>query len=83
MSIMKEFPIHEQIKAVFRAELYGALNHPCVTGNANNSTLYTNLDYVHYANPPVSAANIQGAFTNVGSNISGIRSIMLGMKLYF
>ena len=26
-SFLKEFPIHEQIKLAFRAELYGALNH--------------------------------------------------------
>ena len=28
MAFLKEFPIHEQIKLAFRAELYGALNHP-------------------------------------------------------
>jgi hypothetical protein len=83
MSIMKEFPIREQVKVVFRAELYGALNHPFVTGNANNSQLYQNLDYSHYTVPPVVASNIVAAFTNIGSNVGGQRVIQLGAKLYF
>ncbi len=83
MSIVKEFPIHEQIKAAFRAELYGALNHPTVQANSNNFVVFQNLDYTHYTNPPVSAANINSAFSNVTLNIVGIRTIQLGLKLYF
>jgi hypothetical protein len=28
MAILKDFPIHEEVRLAFRAELYGALNHP-------------------------------------------------------
>src|SRR5260370_34978797 len=83
MSILKDFPIHEQIKMEFRAEMYGALNHPTVQANSNNFTVFQNLDYTHYTNPPVAAANVVAAFSNVTSNIVGTRTIQLGLKLYF
>ena len=83
MSIMKDFPIHEQIKAQFRADLYGALNHPTVQANSNNFVVFQNLDYTHYTNPPISAANLNSSFSNVTLNIVGIRTIQLGLKLYF
>jgi hypothetical protein len=83
MSIQKEFPIREQVKAVFRAELYGALNHPSVQANSNNFQVFQNLDYAHYETPPVGPSNIVSAFSNVTLNIMGTRTIQLGMKLYF
>jgi hypothetical protein len=83
MSIMKDFPIHEQIKMEFRAEMYGALNHPTVQSNSNNFTIWQNLDWVHYTNPPVLPSNIQSAFSSVTLNIVGTRTIQLGLKMYF
>ena len=83
MSVQKEFPIHEQVKAVFRAELYGAMNHPSVQANSNNMTVFQNLDYAHYENPPVTPSNIVPAFSAVNFNIIGTRTIQLGLKLYF
>jgi hypothetical protein len=83
MSVQKEFPIHEQTKLVFRGEFYGALNHPSVQANANNFTVYQNLDYANYANPPVNPSNVVPAFSAVNFNIIGTRVIQLGLKLYF
>jgi hypothetical protein len=89
MSIMKEFPVHEQIRFAFRAELYGALNHPYFQTNGNNFTVYQNLDYskVSAANNftpvGVTAANINPAYADIGANIGGQRRIQLGLKLYF
>ena len=83
MAILKEFPIHERIKLAFRAELYGALNHPSFSTNQNNLTLYTGLNYVGTTTPKVAANNIVSSFGNVGLNIGGRRTIQLGLKLYF
>ena len=89
MSIMKEFLVHEQIRLAFRAELYGAFNHPYFQTNGNNFTVYQNLDYskVSAANnftpTGVTAANINPAYADIGANIGGIRKIQLGLKLYF
>jgi hypothetical protein len=59
------------------------LNHPTFQTNANNLTMYQNLDYQHYANPPVTAANVRPAFSDIGANVGGNRTIQLGLKLYF
>jgi hypothetical protein len=85
MAILKEFPVHEQIKFALRAELYGALNHPYfqTNGSGSNFNVYQNLDYQHYTTPPVTAANINPAYADVGQNIGGIRTIQIGLKLYF
>lgn len=83
MAILKEFPIHERIKLAFRAELYGALNHPTFSTNQNSETLYTGLNYVGTTTPAVTANNIVPAFSNVGLNMGGRRTIQLGLKLYF
>jgi len=83
MAIIKEFPIHEQIRMAFRAELYGAFNHPYFQTNGNNFTVYQNLDYQHYTVPPVTAANINPAYADIGANIGGTRRIQLGLKVYF
>jgi hypothetical protein len=85
MAILKEFAVHEQIKFALRAELYGALNHPYfqTNGSGSNFTVYQNLDYQHYTTPPVTAANINPAYADVGQNIGGIRTIQVGLKLYF
>ncbi len=85
MAILKEFPIHEQIKLMFRAELYGALNHAVFATNFNTFTLYTGLNYSGLqpgAVPAVTANNISAQFSNL-VNISGARKIQLGLKLYF
>ncbi len=82
-SFLKEFPIHEQIKLAFRAELYGALNHVYFQSNANNFTVFQNLDYSKGGVPSVTQANVAPAFGDVGSNIGGLRRIQLGLKLYF
>ena len=84
-----EIPVHEQIRFAFRAELYGALNHPYFQTNGNNFTVYQNLDYskVSAANNftpvGVTAANINPAYADIGANIGGQRRIQLGLKLYF
>jgi hypothetical protein len=87
MAFLKEIPLHEQVKITIRAELYGALNHPYFSTNGNNFTLYTGtLNYVGStigSTIPITAANINTAFANVGSNIGGTRTIQLGAKLYF
>ena len=83
MSIMKEFPIHEQVRLSFRAELYGALNHPTFSTNQNNFTLYTGLNYVGTSTPVPTANNIVSSFSSVSLNMGGRRTIQLGLKLYF
>jgi hypothetical protein len=83
MAILKEFPIRERVKAAFRAELYGALNHPYFQTNGNNFTVYQNLDYVRYTTPPITSANLNPAYADIGANIGGIRRIQLGLKVYF
>ena len=83
MAILKEVPIHEKVKLVFRAELYGALNHAVFVSNINYS-LYTGLNYSGLqpgAVPAVTPINITPQFSNM--NISGQRKIQLGLKLYF
>ncbi len=72
-----------QIRLAFRAELYGALNHPTFSTNQNNFTLYTGLNYVGGATPGVTANNINTAYSSVSTNIGGRRTIQLGLKLYF
>jgi len=83
MAILKEFPIHEQVKLAFRAELYGALNHVYFQTNGNNFTVYQNLNYTNFTNPPVTAASIAPAYADIQANIGGVRTIQLGLKLYF
>ena len=83
MAVLKDFPIHEQVRLAFRAEMYGALNHPVFATNQNNFSLYTGLNYVGVTNPVVTAANITPAYSSVSTNIGGRRSIQLGLKLYF
>ena len=62
--------------------MYGALNHPTVQANAHNFVVFQNPDYAHYNNPPVTSVNIDTTFSNVASNIVGVRIIQLGLKLY-
>ena len=83
MAILKEFPIHEQIRVAFRAELYGALNHVFFGTNGNNFSIYQNLDYSKANTPTVTQANIAPAYADIGANIGGNRTIQLGLKLYF
>ncbi|MBI2687731.1 MAG: TonB-dependent receptor [Acidobacteria bacterium] len=88
MAILKEFYIKEQMRFAFRAELYGAFNHPYFQTNGNNFTVYQNLDYskVSAANnftPAVTSANVNPAYADIGANIGGTRRIQLGLKFYF
>ncbi len=83
MAILKEFPIHEEVRVAFRAELFGALNHPFFQTNGNNFIVYQNLDYQRFAKPPVAPTNLTPAYADIGANIGGIRRIQLGLKLYF
>jgi hypothetical protein len=83
MAVLKDFPIREQTRLAFRAELYGALNHPTFGTNQNNFTLYTGLSYVGVTTPVVTANNINRSYSNVSSNMGGRRTIQLGLKLYF
>jgi hypothetical protein len=83
MAILKDFPIHEQVRLAFRAELYGALNHPVFATNENQFSLYTGLNYVGVVNPVVTNANINTGYSSVSTNIAGNRTIQLGLKLYF
>lgn len=83
MSIMKEVRVREQVRLAFRAELYGALNHPFPGTNGNNFVVYQNLNYQVSAIPAVTAANIAPAYADIGSNIAGRRTIQLGLKMYF
>jgi len=81
MAFLKEFPLHERIKLAYRAELYGALNHPTFTTNQNAMTLYSSLSYVGTL-APVTANNISTSFSTM-NNIGGRRTIQMGLKLYF
>jgi hypothetical protein len=81
MAILKEFPIHEQVRLAFRAELYGALNHVYYQPGANNFTIYQNLDYSRGGVPPVTSANIVPAYADLG--VQGNRTMQMGLKLYF
>jgi len=81
MAILKEFPIHEQIRLSFRAEMYGALNHPVFGTSGNNFTIFQNLDYSKGGTPTVTSANINPAYADMG--ISGTRTMQMGLKLYF
>ncbi len=88
MAILKDFPIHEQVRLAFRAELYGALNHVYFQTNANNFAAYTGLSYTGtliqgVTVPTVAPNNIQTAYADIGANIGGNRTIQLGLKLYF
>lgn len=88
MAILKEFKVNDQIRFAFRAELYGALNHPFFQTNGNNFAVYQNLDYskVSAANnftPTVTPANLNPAYADIGANIGGVRRIQLGLKMYF
>jgi len=83
MAILKDFPIHEQVRLAFRAELYGALNHAVFATNQNQFPLYTGLNYVGVTNPVVTTNNLVSGYSSVSTNISGTRTIQLGLKLYF
>ncbi len=81
LAILKDFPIHEQIRLSFRAEMYGALNHVYFGTSGNNFTIFQNLDYSKGGVPTVASANINPAYSDMG--ISGNRTMQLGLKLYF
>ncbi len=83
MAILKEFPIRERVKLVFRAELYNALNHATFSTNQNDFLVYTGLNYVGTATPTPTANNIVSSYSSVSTNISAMRTIQLGLKLYF
>lgn len=83
MSIMKDFRAGERIRFNFRADLFGALNHPFPGTNANNFTVYQNLNYQVAEVPPVTSANVQPAYSDIGANIAGRRTIQLGLKMFF
>ena len=88
MAIIKEFKVGEQVRFAFRAELYGALNHPYFQTNGNNFGLYQNLDYTKVTaasnfTPSVTSANLNPAYADIGANIGGTRKIQLGLKMYF
>lgn len=83
MAILKDFPIHEQMRLAFRAELYSVLNHPTFSTNANDFLVYTGLTYVGVATPTPTAANINTSYSSVSLNMGGRRTIQLGLKLYF
>ena len=80
MAFLKDFPIHEQVRLAFRAEMYGALNHVYFSCNGNMFSLYQNLNYVG-GTPTVSPANIKPAYSSMGASAN--RTIQLGLKLYF
>jgi hypothetical protein len=75
--------MHEQVRLAFRAELYGALNHAVFATNQNQFPLYTGLNYVGVTNPVVTTNNLVSGYSSVSTNISGTRTIQLGLKLYF
>jgi hypothetical protein len=83
MAILKDFPLHEQVRLALRAELYGALNHAYFRTNQNNFTLYTGLTYTGGVTPTPTAANINTSYANMLGNIGGQRTIQIGLKLYF
>jgi hypothetical protein len=83
MAFLKDFPIRERVRLSFRAELYGALNHPTFATNQNQFPLYTGLNYVGVVNPSVTSANLVPGYSSVSTNMGGNRTIQLGLKLYF
>ena len=83
-AILKSVPIREQVRLVFRAELYGALNHPVFEVAQNTNATYTGLAYQNYVMPPVAASNILSSFSSLTSGqVFGTRTMQLGLKLYF
>jgi hypothetical protein len=83
-SLLKEFPIREQVKLVLRFEAFSVFNHVNFIGNVNSNNVFTGLDYQNYVNPPVDAVkNIQTNYTNMNQNIGPQRTMQIGLKLYF
>lgn len=83
MSVMKDFVITERVRMQFRAELYGALNHPFPGTNGNNFVAYQNLNYQASALPVVNAASVSPSYADIGANIGGRRNVQLGLRLTF
>ncbi len=81
LSILKEFPIHEQMRLEFRCEAYSAFNHVNFNGSNDYFYLYNSLDYKNYAVPP--ATNVQPLYSATYNNTNNNRVIQLGLKLYF
>jgi hypothetical protein len=83
LAVHRDFPIHEALKAQFRAELFNALNHP------NFGPLQGALGYPTFGQSTATLAQSLGG-SNVGSGgfsplyqFGGPRSIQLALKLMF
>jgi hypothetical protein len=81
VSFIKEFPIDEQRRFEFRAELFSAFNHVNFYGNNNNFQVYNSLDYRNFVNPP--ATDFNQRYSSTVDNTGPNRVIQLGLKLYF
>jgi hypothetical protein len=83
-TLRREFPIHEQIKLQFRADLFNLLNHPNF-GPFNNSFLTGNpyfgqaTSMLNYALGATPGSGQQNPLYSVG----GPRSLELALKLVF
>ena len=82
MAILKDFPIHEQIRLAFRAETVRRVESCLLSAPTGiTSRSIQNLDYSKGGVPTVTSANIDPAYSDMG--ISGNRTMQLGLKLYF
>jgi hypothetical protein len=84
-SLFKEFPVREQIRMQFRAEVFNMFNSPNF-GNPNTSITFTGKGASGIANtaPPVQidASHITGAINSMNGNWNQ-REIQLALKLIF
>jgi hypothetical protein len=84
-SIFKEFPVREQIRAQFRAEVFNLFNSPNF-GNPNTGITFTGIGPTGIKNtaPPVQidASHITGAVNSMNGNWNQ-REIQFALKLIF
>jgi hypothetical protein len=83
LAVHRDFPIHDSLKAQFRAEAFNLFNHPNFAspiGNLNNTTQFgQSIEMLGRSLDQGSG----GAGLNALYQIGGPRSIQLALKLIF
>jgi hypothetical protein len=82
-SVHRDFPIHEQIRLRFQADMFNVFNHPSFGpegGTLNGATFgaITNM-----ANSSLGANNGSGSGFNPIFNTGGPRNFQIALKLFF